>query len=537
MKWSQDKSKLNSVEIIKLEKDGLAVIHDIGKYAEQGFAAIEPGDFDRLKWYGLYVQKPKTDGLFMLRVKLPGGGLTSAQARAVAAIGKEYSHDRIAITTRQSVQFHGLKVEYLPDVFSRLGLVGLSVVEAAGDCPRNIVGSPLAGIDKSELLDTRPLIAELNNFFEGNQDFSNLPRKFKIAITGSADNSIHAQINDLAFIPAVKEIDGQSVQGFNVLVGGGLSAKPALAIKLNIFVKPEQVLSVAVGVATLFRDYGYRESRHHARLKYLVQDWGEVKFTAELLAITGPLLSSGVEPASTAAEGLFYGAHQQKQAGLHYVGLAIPGGQLTAEELAGLAKLAEDYGNGALRTVNSQNIIITNVPGEKLEKLLAEELVGRFAAPGQSLFHSVISCTGTDFCPLGLVHTKHLVAPIETCIKNNLVTDVPVKIHISGCINSCGQHQIADIGLQGTIIKQDGKLLEAFELWIGGSLEGEGVLGTKLKGTISTERVTQVLELVLAHYQAVKKPAEPFRQFVQRVGVPHLQQVLDEIVQQEALAD
>ncbi|WP_416333983.1 nitrite/sulfite reductase, partial [Anaerospora hongkongensis] len=330
MKWQQDISKLNNVEKIKLEKDGLDVIHDIERYAELGFAAIDPADFDRLKWYGLYVQRPKSEGLFMLRVKLPGGGLTAGQARAVAAIAKDYTQDRLAITTRQSLQFHGLKVEFLPDIFKRLNEVGLSVVEAAGDCPRNIVSTPLAGIDKDEVLDPRPLITELNQFFEGNREFSNLPRKFKIAITGSVDNSIFAQINDLAFVPAVKEIEGQSVLGFHVLAGGGLSAKPALAIKLDVFVRPEQVLPVASATAALFRDYGYRESRHHARLKYLIQDWGKEKFTAELLALTGPLHTPGEEPAAKSAEGLFYGIHQQKQPGLNYAGLAIPAGQLTA---------------------------------------------------------------------------------------------------------------------------------------------------------------------------------------------------------------
>lgn len=526
MKWQQDISKLNNVEKIKLEKDGLEVIHDIERYAEQGFAAIDPADFDRLKWYGLYVQRPKSEGLFMLRVKLPGGGLTAGQARTVAAIAKDYTQDRLAITTRQSLQFHGLKVEFLPDIFGRLNEVGLSVVEAAGDCPRNIVSTPLAGIDNDELLDPRPLIAELNQFFEGNREFSNLPRKFKIAITGSPDNSIYAQINDLAFVPAVKAIDGQSVLGFHVLAGGGLSAKPALAVKLDVFVRPEQVLSVATAVATIFRDYGYRESRHHARLKYLLQDWGKEKFTAELLALTGPLLTPGEEPAAKSAEGIFCGIHRQKQAGLSYAGLAIPAGQLTAEELAGLAGIAETYGDGTLRTVNSQNLIIANVPDEKLEQLLAEELVSRFAAAGDARFSSVISCTGTEFCPLGLVRTKQLVSPVEAYVKQ---IGLPVSIHISGCVNSCGQHQIADIGLQGVLSRQGDKVNEAFEIWLAGSLEGEGRLGTKLKGAVPSAQLPQVLGRFLEYVQTTQQPAEAFGDYVRRQGIEHLQQVLDKM--------
>ncbi len=529
MKWQQDISKLNNVEKIKLEKDGLEVIHDIGRYAEQGFAAIDPADFDRLKWYGLYVQRPKSEGLFMLRVKLPGGALTAGQARAVAGIAKDYTQDRLAITTRQSLQFHGLKVEVLPDIFKRLNDVGLSVVEAAGDCPRNIVSTPLAGIDNDELLDPRPLIAELNRFFEGNREFSNLPRKFKIAITGSPDNSIYAQINDLAFVPAVKAIDGQSVLGFHVLAGGGLSAKPALAVKLDVFVLPEQVLSVAIAVATIFRDYGYRESRHHARLKYLLQDWGKEKFTAELLALTGPLRTPGEEPAAKSAEGLFYGIHQQKQLGLNYAGLAIPAGQLTAEELTDLAGIAETYGDGTLRTVNSQNLVIANIPNEKLQRLSAEELISRFATPEIVHAPAVISCTGTEFCPLGLVRTKHLVSPIEAYVKQKGLDNLPVSIHISGCINSCGQHQIADIGLQGVLSRQGDNVSEAFEIWLAGSLAGPGKLGTKLKGAVPSEQLPQVLGRFLEYVQTTQQPAEAFGDYVRRQGIEHLQQVLDKI--------
>lgn len=529
MNWKQDASKLNNVEIIKLEKDGLDVIHDIQRYAELGFAAIEAADFDRLKWYGLYVQRPKSDGLFMLRVKLPGGGLTAEQARTVAAIAQDYTSDRLAITTRQSLQFHGLKVEVLPDIFSRLKAVGLSVVEAAGDCPRNIVGSPLAGIDKNEVLDTRPLIAKMNQYFEGNREFSNLPRKFKIAITGSTDNAIHAQINDLAFVPAVKEINGQAETGFHVLVGGGLSAKPALAVKLDLFVRQEQVLPVAIATASLFRDFGYRESRHHARLKYLIQDWGKEKFTAELLALTGPLLGKGEEPAARSAEGIYYGIHEQKQPGLSYVGLAIEAGQLTAEELTELAGLAEKYGDGTLRTVNSQNLVIANVPNDKLQQLTAEKLIARLAGPENTPLPATVSCTGTEFCPLGLVRTKHLVSPIEAYIKQKGLAGLPVSIHISGCINSCGQQQIADIGLQGVLSRQGDNVNEAFEFWLGGSLTGEGELGTKLKGAVPSERVPQVLGGLLDYFQTAKQPAETFRDFVRRLGIVQLQQVLNHI--------
>lgn len=272
--WMEDPSKLNKFEFVKMEKDGLDVIRTIiDQYSNEGYDSISEDDMNRFKWAGVYEQKPR-DGHFMMRIRINTGILTSAQARAIASIGRDYGRDLIDVTTRQAIQYHWLRVENLPDIFKRLEEVGLYSFEACGDCPRTIVGNPLAGIDKDELMDTRAIVEEVNDFFLMNRDYSNLPRKYKMSISSNIYNNAHAEINDLAFVPATKVIDGEEVIGFHIFVGGGLSAKPHLAKELDMFVRPEEVLKVAIGVTEIFRDYGYREKRHQARLKFLMADWG-----------------------------------------------------------------------------------------------------------------------------------------------------------------------------------------------------------------------------------------------------------------------
>lgn len=529
-KWSQDVSKLNNVEIAKLEKDGLDVIHDIGQYAKLGFKAIPASDFDRLKWLGLYVQRPKTDEFFMLRVKIPGGILNSKQAEVMANISREYGRNLLDITTRQSIQFHWITVQNLPDIFKQLATAGLTTVAAAGDCPRNIVSSPLAGIDPEELFDVSPLIRELNQFFEYNRDYSNLPRKFKIAITTDPYNSIHAETNDVAFTPAAKEINGEKIKGFHVAVGGGLSAQPHLAKKLDIFVRPEEVLKVTVAIATIFRDYGYREKRNHARLKFLVADWGLEKFTSEVLNITEPLLTSGEDLTQGWNKGFFQGIHKQKKPDLNYVGLTIPAGRLSASDMEALARLADQYGNGELRTCNTQNIVLINIPDENVDKLLREEVVEKFSPHSRSFIANAVTCTGKEFCPFAVAETKHNIQKIAQYLDSHVSIDVPIRISVSGCKHSCGQPQIADIGLQGNILSVDGKAIESFEVWIGGILGPHAALGTKLSGLIPNEDISQALAEIINFYKEKKEQAEPFSHFIKRVGCPALQDKINPFV-------
>jgi ferredoxin-nitrite reductase len=529
-KWSQDLSKLSHVEIAKLEKDGLDVIRDIERYAQLGFKAIIDSDFDRLKFLGLYVQRPKTDEFFMLRVKIPGGVLQAKQVKMVAELAKEYGRDLLDITTRQSLQFHWIKVENLPDIFNRLKKVGLTTVAAAGDCPRNIVSSPLAGVDPEEFFDASHIVRELNRFFEYNRDFSNLPRKFKIAITTAPYNSIHSETNDVAFTPAEKDIDGEIIKGFHVAVGGGLSAQPQLAQEVNIFVRPEEVLKVAVAVATIFRDYGYREKRNHARLKFLVEDWGIIKFTEELLAITGPFETRGTDLTRGWNKGFFHGVHKQKTLALNYVGLTIPAGRLSGSQMTEIARVAETYGNGEIRSCNSQDLVLINIPDEKVEKLLAEEVVKTFSPDSSSFLAHAVTCTGKEFCPFAVAETKHNIQEIANYLDAHVSVDTPIRISISGCKHSCGQPQIADIGLQGNVIAIDGKATESFEVWIGGVLGPSPALATKLSGLVITENVGAVLTAIIQFYKDSRSKEEAFSNFVERVGHPALQEKINTFV-------
>jgi ferredoxin-nitrite reductase len=528
--WSQDQSKLNNVEIAKLEKDGLDVIDDIQKYAQLGFGAITNSDFDRFKWLGLYVQRPKNDEFFMLRVKIPGGVLQTKQAKVVAELAQEYGRDLLDITTRHSIQFHWIKVQDLPDIFQRLAKVGLTTVAAAGDCPRNIVSSPLAGIDPEELFDASPIVRELNRFFEYNRDFSNLPRKFKIAITTSPYNSIHGEINDVAFTPAEKNINGEIAKGFHVKVGGGLSAQPILAKTVDIFVRPEEVLKVAVAVATIFRDYGYREKRNHARLKFLIANWGIEKFTEELLAITGPFEKSGTDLTVGWNKGLFHGVHKQNKLGLNYVGLTISAGRLSASDLEEIVRVADYYGNGELRTSNSQDIILINIPDEKIDRLLDEKVVKKFSPDSSSYLANAVTCTGKEFCPFGVAETKHNIQELTQYLDAQLAVDESIRISISGCKHSCGQPQIADIGLQGNIVSLNGKAIESFEIWVGGVLGPSSTFATKLSGLITKEYIGQAVVEIIRFYQENKDKDELFSTFINRIGHSAIQEKISAFV-------
>jgi ferredoxin-nitrite reductase len=411
----------------------------------------------------------------MMRVRIPSGILNSRQVRVLAEVARDYGRGLIDVTTRQAVQYHWLRIENVPDIFRRLNEVGLYTYEACGDCPRNIVGNPLAGIDPYELIDTRPIVAELEKTFLLNKEFSNLPRKYKISVSANIHNAGHAQINDVAFTPAIKEIDGERVVGFHVWVGGGLSNRPHLAQQLDIFVRPEQVVDVAVGITKVFRDYGYREKRHRARLKFLVADWGPEKFLEVLTA-----------------------------------------------------DLADKYGSGSVRTVNTQNVIITDVPQERVDALLKEPLLERLTPYPKTFVGHAVSCTGKEFCNLALTETKQLMERTVKYLDSRVDLDVPIRLHVNGCPNSCGQQQIADIGLLGGKLKTSAGMVEAYTVSIGGHLNGKGRFNTQLKGRVEANDVPRVLESLVLFYKNERQSGESFSDFVDRVGVAAFQERLDE---------
>ncbi|RAL24436.1 nitrite/sulfite reductase [Thermoflavimicrobium daqui] len=532
--WAEQADQLNQVERLKLEQDGLDIINDIIHiYAKEGFSSIPEEKFSLFKWAGVYQQRPKSDGYFMLRIRIPSGLLTSQQARVLASLSQDYGRGLIDVTTRQAVQYHWLQIENFPDIFKRLGEVGLYSWEACGDCPRTIVGNALAGIDPNELIDTRPIVAELEKAFLLNREFSNLPRKYKISISSSIYNPGNAQINDLSFTPAVKEIDGEEVIGFHVWVGGGLSNRPHLAKQLNIFVRPEQVVEVAKGITEVFRDHGYREKRHKARLKFLVADWGVDKFLEVLTEIIGPYPTRGMDKTVGWNAGYFNGVHRQKQDGYYYVGLNIPVGRTSAEEFFQLADLADQYGSGSLRTVNTQNIIIPDVPKDQLDELLKEPLLQRLTPQPKPFTGYAVSCTGIEFCNLALTETKELMRRTAEFLDQEIEIDQPIRLHVNGCPNSCGQQQIADIGLLGGKMRTKEGMVEAYTISIGGHLHGDGQFNTQLKGRVKSDDVPHVLKGLVLLFKEQKQSNETFTQFMERVGVEPFQERLDYLLNQE----
>jgi len=528
-KWADDPN-LNKMELTKLEKDGLDVIETIvNTYSRQGYASIQPTDFDRFKWAGIYQQRPK-DGHFMMRVRIPGGVLRSDQARVLAGIARDYGRDLVDVTTRQAVQFHWLTVESFADIFDRLAAVGLSSFEACGDCPRTITGNPLAGIDPHEAIDTRPIVEELERFFLLNRDFSNLPRKYKISVSANIYNAAHAQINDLAFTPARKHIDGQEVIGFHVWVGGGLSAKPYLAQQLDVFVRPEEVVKVAAGVTTVFRDFGYRHKRTHARLKFLVADWGVERIQEELVKITGELETRGEDLIRGWNAGYFYGIHEQRQPGYCYAGLSVPVGRMNAAELDELARLADAYGDGTIGTCNTQNVLIRNIPAEKVEAFQQEPIVvNRFKLKPNTFVGYAVSCTGTEYCNLAIVETKERMRLLAEYLDQTVELDTPVRIHMVGCPNSCGQRQIADIGLQGALVKTPAGMVEAFDIHVGGTL-ADPRFNKKLNARITVDQLGPVLAQLISIYKTERLEGEEYWQYVDRVGLEAIQAQVDGIL-------
>ncbi|MBD6615958.1 ferredoxin--nitrite reductase [Komarekiella sp. 'clone 1'] len=515
-------TSLNKFEKFKAEKDGLAVKGEIEKFAALGWEAMDETDRDhRLKWVGVFF-RPVTPGKFMMRMRLPNGILTSSQMRALAGVVQRYGDDGNAdITTRQNIQLRGIRIEDLPDIFNRFHAVGLTSVQSGMDNIRNITGDPVAGLDADELYDTREVVQQiqdmLTNKGEGNPEFTNLPRKFNIAIAGGRDNSVHAEINDLAFVPAFKEGTGDwglgtgeessqsPIFGFNVLVGGFFSAKRCeAAIPLNAWVSPEDVVAVCRAVLEVYRDHGLRANRQKSRLMWLIDEWGLEKFRQEVENRLGKsLLPAAAKDEIDWEKRDHIGVYKQKQSEFNYVGLHIPVGRLYAEDMFEIARLAEVYGSGEIRFTVEQNIIIPNIPDSRLATFLTEPLLERFSIDPGLLTRSLVSCTGSQFCNFALIETKNRALGIIKALEAELILTANVRIHWTGCPNSCGQPQVADIGLMGTKTRKNGKAVEGVDIYMGGKVGKDAHLGTCVIKGIPCEDLQPFLQnLLIEHFGA-----------------------------------
>ncbi|MCW5312348.1 ferredoxin--nitrite reductase [Nostoc sp. KVJ3] len=496
-------TSLNKFEKFKAQKDGLAIRDEIERFAALGWEAMDETDRDhRLKWVGVFF-RPVTPGKFMMRLRMPNGILTSSQMSVLAQVVQRYGDDGCAdITTRQNIQLRGIRIEDLPDIFNRFHAVGLTTIQSGMDNVRNITGDPVAGLDADELYDTRELVQQiqdmLTNKGEGNPEFSNLPRKFNIAIAGGRDNSVHAEINDLAFVPAFKEGTGQ-IFGFNVLVGGFFSAKRCeAAIPLNAWVAPEDVVAVCRAVLEVFRDNGPRANRQKSRLMWLIDEWGLEKFRAEVESRLGKsLLPAAAKDEIDWEKRDHIGVYKQKQAGLNYVGLNIPVGRLSAEDMFEIARLAEVFGSGEIRFTVEQNIVIPNISDSRLAIFLTQPLLERFSINPGLLARSLVSCTGAQFCNFALIETKNRALAMIKALEEDLIFTNPVRIHWTGCPNSCGQPQVADIGLMGTKTRKNGKTLEGVDIYMGGKVGKDAHLGTCVTKGIPCEDLQPILQDLL----------------------------------------
>jgi ferredoxin-nitrite reductase len=496
----------NQFERLKSEKDGLAVKAELEAFARMGWENIPEDDRDhRLKWLGIFFRK-RTPGQFMLRLRLPNGILTSGQMRMLGAIIHPYGEQGVAdITTRQNLQLRGIPIEEMPQILGYLKEVGLTSIQSGMDNVRNITGSPLAGIDPDELIDVRGLTRKVQDMVtnngEGNPSFSNLPRKFNIAICGCRDNSVHAEINDLAFVPAFKE----GKLGFNVLVGGFFSARRcAEAIGLDVWVDPRDVVPLCEAVLLVYRDHGLRANRQKARLMWLIDEWGLEKFRAAVERQTGhPLLRAAEKDEVVWHKRDLLGVHAQKQPGLNFVGLHVPVGRLNALEMMELARLAEVYGSGELRLTVEQNVLIPNVPDSRVAPLLKEPLLKKFSPNPGPLQRGLVSCTGNQFCNFALIETKNRAVALMEELEAELEIPQTVRIHWTGCPNSCGQPQVADIGLMGTTARKDGRVVEAVDIYMGGEVGKDAKLGECVRKGIPCEDLKPVLvELLREHFGA-----------------------------------
>jgi sulfite reductase (ferredoxin) len=526
-----EREPLNPNEKFKLEDDALNVRARVEQvYAKEGFDSIPAEDLHgRLRWWGLYTQRKQgidggrtatlephelEDKYFMLRVRIDGGALTTEQLRVVGEISRDFARDSADITDRQNIQLHWVGIEDAPEIWSRLEAVGLQTTEACGDCPRVVLGSPVAGISKDELIDPTWAINEIKARYIGNPDFSNLPRKFKTAMTGMLTNDVVHEINDISFVGVEHPELGP---GFDLWVGGGLSTNPRLAERLGVFVAEDEVPDVWAGVTGLFRDYGYRRLRHKARMKFLLADWGVEKFRAVLeQEYLKRALPDGPAPKPSAELGDHIGVHEQKD-GKFYIGVAPTVGRVSGTTLLALADLVEAHGSTRVRLTPHQKLLVLDIEQPVVERLVAAlDAVGLQARPSLFRRHTM-ACTGIEYCKLAIVETKAAATKTIATLEDRLSDiigkiDVPVTIHVNGCPNSCCRIQVADIGLKGQLVTDEaGNQVEGFQILLGGTLGLDAGFGRKVRGLKTTvDELPIYVERVVRNFVDDRQPGERF---------------------------
>jgi ferredoxin-nitrite reductase len=545
-------SALNQNERWKLERHPLDVAATVrGRYAGLGASEIAkvPGEVERLKWVGLYPQRQGGDA-FMMRVKVPGGWLNAAQARLLGEVVEEFARgpephpvwgDRYCdITTRQTLQLHWLRIGDVPEIWDRMEGVGLTTIQACGDSARNVSCCPVAGVDADEAFDASPIVRAVSGYFTGNREYANLPRKFKISITGCVDDCAQAEINDIGLWPA--RLDDGSL-GFNLLVGGGLSDGPRMASDVDVFVAREDALECTRAIAQLFGELGNRENRGVSRLRYLVQELGPEGFRDELEARAAFGLRPAGEALTRRYRGDHVGVHPQHGVGsdgspLRYVGGSVTVGRLAGADLVEIARLAESYGDGTIRFTTDQNFVLTGVRETVLDDLLEEAVLQRHSPFPGPFSRGTVACTGTEFCRFAIVETKQRAAEWARAMDERFAEDfggpagrdrpdaAVVRMHFSGCSASCAQPQIADVAFRGDTAHVGDEIVEAVDIGLGGSVGLDAKFADWIAGAVPVSDVPRALTGITNRYLSERRPAEPFHAFVRRVDAATLRQTL-----------
>jgi sulfite reductase (ferredoxin) len=522
------------VERIKREKPSWSILEDIKRYSRDGFASIPDEDLTvRFRAWGLYTQgdgrgtRGEEMPYFMMRVRTPNGLLTSAMVRRIADLSDRYARSSIDITNRQNFQLHWLSIEDVPAVWESLAEVGWTSMGACGDNARTVTGCPLAGVDAHELMDASPIALAVDRRLNGNADYANLPRKFKISISGCTHWCTYPEINDVG-ATAVRR--GNEV-GFHVRVGGGLSTRPHLAVLLPAFVAATQLPDVIEAIVGIFRDSDeLRMNRAKARMKFLfvTHGWTAERFLGEVERRIGYRLAPPV--AETLPGGGVrdhVGIHSQKQDGLSYAGFSVLSGRITPEELRRIASLAESYGDGTLRTTASQNILVLNIADSRLEAFKVAARSSGVPLDGLAFQRGTLSCTGSEFCKLAITETKLFSIRLARELDDRLPEfGHVIKLNVTGCPNSCGQHWIADVGLQGILITRDGRQIEGFDFFIGGGIGARSGIARRVGFRVPADDVPDVLERLFTAFCDDRRRGESFHGWTRRVGDDEVRAVL-----------
>ncbi|QEC48255.1 hypothetical protein FSW04_12215 [Baekduia soli] len=508
---------MNKHERFKQDKDPLDARDDVLRGAREGRDALDDADLFRLKWHGLYEHNAK-DGHFMLRVKVVQGVLTAEQAETLAWVAEHHGRGMLDCTTRQCVQIHWITLDAMPEIMRRLEAAGLTTTGACGDVTRNVIGCTVAGIAHEEIVDGYATAVALHQCFLGNRAFSNLPRKYKISVTGCAEDCARGLINDVALSGAIAD-DG--TRGFNLRVGGGLSAVPRFARWIDVFITPEEAPEVIEHVTAIFRDAEEnRRARGRARLKFLLDRVGPEVFRRDLESRVGRPLRRGAPHAPDLHGHDHVGVTPQRDGVHSAVGLCVPLGRLRVEQFQGVIALARAYGSGEVRFTHQQNVLIPNVPNDRVASMLSEPLVRDELSADPMLFtRGVQTCTGKEFCGLAKVYTKDRAAEITAVLNEHVRANghgEDLRVHFAGCSSSCAQQQIADIGIEGVLKRFDGEMIEAMDIRIGGRLGPDPRFGEVVVKKVPHWELNATLLEIFDLYDGAHRAGETFRAFAAR---------------------